>query len=172
MKFINHFSPALNKWPSLHNYCIRVVFIFLKLRPEPTAPNALSSECISAHTQAHKGELTAGLADTGVYLSTANALPANSWKSKAARSQTPLTRVACDKKPHFCISASVSITEQVSCFTAKGALSRFLPAHVSLLLQGVILALLVAAEQPSHSREAAPWLGIHKFYTVHRGPRN
>lgn len=63
--------------------------------------------CISAHTHTHKGELTAGLANTGVYLNTANALPANSWKFKAARSQTPLTRVACDKKPHFCISASV-----------------------------------------------------------------
>lgn len=62
---------------------------------------------LSTHTHTHKGELTAGLANTGVYLNTANALPANSWKFKAARSQTLLTRVACDKKPHFCISASV-----------------------------------------------------------------
>lgn len=61
--------------------------------------------CISAHT--HKGELTAGLASTGVYLNRANALPANSWKFKAARSQTLLTRVAGDKKAQFCISASV-----------------------------------------------------------------
>lgn len=108
MKFINRFSLALNKWPSLYNCCVRVVFILLKLRPESTAANAVSSELsVSQHTHTHKGELTAGLANTGVYLNTANALPANSWKFKAARSQTPLTRVACDKKPHFCISASV-----------------------------------------------------------------
>lgn len=60
---------------------------------------------LSTHT--HKGELTADLANTGVYLNTANVLPANSWKFKAARSQTLLTHVACDKKPQFCISASV-----------------------------------------------------------------
>lgn len=108
MKFINHFSIALNKCPSLNNCHVTVVFILLKSRPESTPPNVLSSELsVSQHTHTHKGELTAGLADTPFYLYTANRLPANSWKFKAARSQTMLTRVARDKNPHFCIYASV-----------------------------------------------------------------
>lgn len=108
MKFINHFSLALNKCPSPSNCCVIVVFILFKSRPESTAPNALSSELsVSQHAHTHQRELPAGFADTQFYLNTANTLPPNSWKFKAARSRTPLTHVACDKRPHFCIYASV-----------------------------------------------------------------
>lgn len=65
-----------------------------------------STKCsVSLHT--HIKELTVGLADTRLYLNTANTLPADSWKFEAAGSQTLCTHVACDKKPHFCIYASV-----------------------------------------------------------------
>ena len=107
-KIISHFSLALNNCHLLNNCCLTVLFILLKSRPESTAPNAHSSE-LSVSQHAHKRELTAGLASTWFYLNTARKLSANFWEFKAARSRSPLTHVACDKKPHFHICACLPL---------------------------------------------------------------
>jgi len=128
MKFINHSS-----WPFteqlLCNSCLHPVEVEISIYS--TRCSFFRAACISVHT--HKRQLTASLADTQFYLNAANTLPANSWKFRAARSGTPLTRVVCDKSHSFVfMHLFVSATEQVSCFTAKYVLTvSFPPSPVS-----------------------------------------
>lgn len=134
MKFINRFFLALNKWPSLNKCCIRAVFILLKLRPEPAAPNAFSSELsVSQHTHTHthtQRRVNSALPTQEFILTQLmhyQLIPGNS-KQPGLR---PCSHVLLVIRSHTFVFLHlfVSVTEQVSCFTAKGAWpSRFLPA--------------------------------------------